>query len=133
MNSNGSTPLAVLPITKRRVWAQILVCEGCCCGHAEKGYDPVPSQWLREQWQKHKLMYEVDLTIPYCLGPCDMANVACILLPDATIWLGALKHEHYALLFEWALSCKRAAGVLPLPSALMSHRFPRFRDAKSAA
>ena len=37
--------------TKRRVIAQVLVCQGCC-GQTERGRPTVPAEWLKQEWRK---------------------------------------------------------------------------------
>lgn len=118
-----------MPQTKRRVIAQLLICQGCCCGVTENGHAPVPADWLRAQWRKRKLMYKVDLTIPYCLGPCDVCNVVCVLTPHGSTWLGRVdQHEQYEALLEWATQCAAAQRALPLPAQFEPHIFQRFRE-----
>jgi len=70
------------------------------------------------------------LTISGCLGPCDLANVACILKADGTaIWLGGLLEESvYDQLIDWAEQCRAANRLLPMPAPLETHRFSRFED-----
>ena len=114
--------------TKRRVWAQVFLCDGCCCGHTEKGHAKVPTDWLREQWRAHKLTFQVDLSPVYCLGPCDAANVLCVLTPEGSRWLGGLKSEHYPLLLQWAIACRDAQKTLPLPPEFDGHDFERFQN-----
>jgi hypothetical protein len=38
----------------------------------------------------------MQLTISGCLGPCDLANVVCLVTPQGLIWLGGLTTQtHY--------------------------------------
>lgn len=112
--------------TKRRVLAQLLVCDGCCCNHPERGHDAVPVEWLRAQWKARKLTSRVDLTTPYCLGPCDAANVLCVLTPAGSRWFGGLKTAHYPLVLDWAARVSEAGTVVPLPAALDELEFERW-------
>ena len=64
-----------LATPRSRALGQILLCEGCCCGRTDRGFKPVPFDWIKQQWKEHKLSKTVDLTITGCLGPCDLANV----------------------------------------------------------
>lgn len=113
---------------KRRVHAQILMCDGCCCGRVENGHRAVPTEAMKQQWRAHKLGFEVDLTTPYCLGPCDAANVVCIMGAAGSRWFGRLQKEHYALLLEWAKACKTAQRALPLPPQFDALEFDRWRE-----
>jgi predicted metal-binding protein len=49
----------------------LFVCNGCCCGHEEKGNPKVKNEVFE------KLIKDTPITIekPYCLGPCHLANV----------------------------------------------------------
>ena len=67
-----------LATPRSRALGQILLCEGCCCGRTDRGFKPVPCDWIKQQWKEQKLSKTVELTISGCLGPCDLANVACI-------------------------------------------------------
>ena len=57
----------------------LFVCNGCCCGHEEKG-NPQVNNLLFMQL----LNGEKNLTIeqPYCLGPCREANVIKVNVKD---------------------------------------------------
>ena len=72
----------------------------------------------------------ITLTISEgCLGPCDLANVACITSPNDVVWLGQIEsHLHYTRLVDWAKAVARTDALLPLPIAFDSHRFDRFRS-----
>ena len=110
-----------------RVLGQIVFCEGCCCGRTDKGFKPFPRDWLKQQWKQEKLNKAVQLTISGCLGPCDLANVFCVISPRGMQWFGGLQEQwQYELLLDWA-NASRAAGVLlELPAELNQHRFERF-------
>ena len=41
----------------------VIVCNGCCCGNLEKGYDEVPVEFLEQAWVENKLGQEAQLTI----------------------------------------------------------------------
>lgn len=116
-----------LQTLRRDVLAQVVFCEGCCCGQTARGFAPLPRDWIKQQWKLDKLNSAVQLTISGCLGPCDLANVCCILTPDGITWLGGLsEHEHYRLLVDWARHCRVQGRRLPLPQALDAYRFDRF-------
>ena len=105
-----------------------MFCEGCCCGRVDRGFPPLPKERLKTLWKERGLNKAIQLTISGCLGPCDLANVACILKADGTaIWLGGLLAESvYDQLIEWAEQCRAANRLLPMPASLEIHRFSRF-------
>ena len=109
------------------VLGQIVVCEGCCCGRTDKGFEPLPRDWIKQQWKNGRLNKSVQLTISGCLGPCDLANVFCVISPKGMQWFGGLQERRqYELLLDWA-NASRAAGVLlESPAELNRHRFERF-------
>ena len=110
-----------------RVLGQVLVCEGCCCGRTDKGFAPVPRDWIKQQWKDEKLNKSVQLTISGCLGPCDLANVVCIVSPKGLQWLGGLQEQwQFDLLLDWARASRDAGVLLELPAELSRHRFERF-------
>ncbi|MEK6247956.1 MAG: (2Fe-2S) ferredoxin domain-containing protein [Planctomycetales bacterium] len=107
---------------------QLLVCEGCCCGHIDRGHPPVPRDWLKSEWKSRKLNATIQLTISGCLGPCDLANVVWIVGANGeSHWLGNLtEHEQYESLLDWATRCQDQARLQDLPDGLMLHAFDRF-------
>ena len=104
-----------------------MCCEGCCCGQTDKGFPPFPRDWLKQQWKEEKLNRSVQLTISGCLGPCDLANVFCVISPEGMQWFGGLQEQwHYDLLLAWAKASRDAGVLLELPAELNLHRFERF-------
>lgn len=125
------------PLETRRsqVLGQLMFCEGCCCGRVDRGFPPLPKERLKSLWKERGLNKAIQLTISGCLGPCDLANVACILKADGTaIWLGGLLEESvYDQLIDWAQQSRAANRLLPLPESLETHRFTRFENPGSTA
>ena len=117
-------------LTTRRAerLGQIFLCEGCCCGRADKGFPPLPKDMMKESWKSLKLNGTIQLTISGCLGPCDVANVAYVLASDGTgQWFGGLSEDwQYETLIEWAVGCQQAGALLRIPAPLHGHRFSRF-------
>jgi len=70
--------------TNRQPLAQLVFCQGCCCGRTDRGRPELPVARLKDVWQTEKLNRSVQLTISGCLGPCDLANVALLIAPMAT-------------------------------------------------
>lgn len=113
--------------TKRMALAQLVFCQGCCCGRTDRGRPELPVEQLKEIWKSEKLNRTVQLTISGCLGPCDLPNVALAMLPEGNVWLGGMEGEEvYESLVTWARSCHAEGRVLPLPEGLDSLRFERF-------
>ena len=109
------------------VLGQIVFCEGCCCGRTDKGFEPFPRHGMKQQWKEEKLNKSVQLTISGCLGPCDLANVACVISPQGIQWFGGLQEQwQYGLLLDWAKASRDAGVLLELPAELNRHRFERF-------
>ncbi|MBM3762076.1 MAG: (2Fe-2S) ferredoxin domain-containing protein [Acidobacteria bacterium] len=122
--------------TKRLVYAQILVCNGCCCGRTEKGHPAVPIDYLKAEFKARKLIRNVQVTISGCLGPCDVPNVVAILTREEGMrWYGFLSEQwQYESLIEWATEVKEAQRALPLPAWLENHRLdPMATQCASAA
>ena len=116
-----------LATPRSRALGQILLCEGCCCGRTDRGFKPVPCDWIKQHWKEQKLSKTVELTISGCLGPCDLANVACIISSRDTQWFGGLQESwQYGLLVDWAKASRDACVLIELPSELDCHRFERF-------
>ncbi|MCI0459417.1 MAG: cobaltochelatase subunit CobN [Gemmataceae bacterium] len=125
-------PLCDLPLphtgrrlrTRRRPLAQIVLCQGCCCGQTSRGLPAVPLDWLKPLWKSEKLNTVVQLTVSGCLGPCDLPNVCCINTPTEQVWYGRLTtREDYAVLVAWAQRCRDQGQLLPLPAELEHLRF----------
>ncbi len=119
--------------TKRQALAQLVFCQGCCCGRTDRGRPKLPVEQLKQIWKDEKLNSSVQLTISGCLGPCDIPNVALVMLPEGNVWLGGMEGEAvYEALVAWARACDAEGRVLPLPDELESLRFERFRTAEVA-
>jgi len=116
-------------ITKRQALAQLILCQGCCCGRVDRGFPAVPVERVKQWWRDHKLNRTVQLTISGCLGPCDLTNVVAIALPWGTEWYGGLTDlSQYDQLCEWASECHRQHRVQARPEWMESKRFVRFSD-----
>jgi cobaltochelatase CobN len=113
--------------TRRKPLAQIVLCQGCCCGQTERGLPAVPLDWLKPLWKSEKLNKIVQLTVSGCLGPCDLPNVCCIATPQEQAWYGRLTtQEDYAVLLHWARRCRDRGELVPLPTELEHLRFERW-------
>lgn len=110
--------------TKRLIFAQIFICNGCCCGRTEKGHPPVPVDWIKAEFKARKLIRNVQVTISGCLGPCDVPNVVAILTSEEGMrWFGNLTEQwQFESLIDWASQVKAAQCALPLPEWLSGNR-----------
>ncbi len=114
-------------VSKRQAHAQLIFCLGCCCGRTDRGRPEVPVDRIKERWKAGRLNRIVQLTISGCVGPCDVANVAMVVTPRGTTWLGGLDgDDHYEMLVRWAEACQDAGRALPLPDLLTAHEFEWF-------
>ena len=119
---------------RRRILGQIVLCEGCCCGRTDRGFKPVPRDWIKQQWKDEKLNKSVQLTISGCVGPCDLANVVCVVSANGVQWFGGLQEQRqYGLFLDWARASRDAGVLLELPAELNRHRFERFAAAGCGA
>ena len=92
-----------------------------------RGSGRSPRDWIKQQWKREKLNKSVQLTISGCVGPCDLANVVCVISPGGMQWFGGLQEQrHYHLLLDWAKASRDAGVLLELPAELNRHRFERF-------
>ena len=118
-------------VTKRKPLAQLVFCQGCCCGRTDRGHSEVPVGRLKAGWKAEKLNRSVQLTISGCLGPCDLANVALVITPSGNEWLGGLAGDAvYEALISWARECHREGRLVPLPDGFEARRFERFEPRK---
>jgi hypothetical protein len=124
------------PVVTRRdtVLGQLIFCEGCCCGRTDRGFPAWPKDQVKARWKELKLNNTIQLTISGCLGPCDVANVVCMMpAVGDSIWLGGLSHaSQYELLITWAELCQIQQQLLDLPTAFDPYRFVRFARTDSA-
>lgn len=125
-----------IPVVTRRdtVLGQLILCEGCCCGRTDLGFPAWPKDLVKARWKELKLNNTIQLTISGCLGPCDVANVVCMMpAVGDSIWLGGLSlASQYELLISWAESCQIQQQLLDLPAAFDPYRFTRFARTVSA-
>lgn len=115
--------------TKRLMLGQISVCNGCCCGHAEKGHPAVPVEWLKNEWKCRGLLKRVHLSISGCLGPCDVPNVVMITGAKGVQWLARINQQRqYEMLADWAEQSRAAGRLIPLPREFDMHRLAAFQE-----
>ncbi|MBI2136399.1 hypothetical protein HYU06_04970, partial [Candidatus Woesearchaeota archaeon] len=66
----SATERIMLPISHPE--KTVFVCNGCCCGHEEKGNPRVNNLLFMQLLNGEK---NLKIEQPYCLGPCREANV----------------------------------------------------------
>ncbi|MCK6627428.1 MAG: cobaltochelatase subunit CobN [Anaerolineae bacterium] len=123
------------PINVPRNRGQLFVCEtGCCCGHTERGFAPVPHDLYYTEWEKRKLRNKVHLNHAGCLGPCALANVAMLLFDGRPVWFHSLNAERLILaIFDYIEAMLAADRYLPPPPVMAPHVFNGFAWDGSAA
>lgn len=117
----------------RRARAQVILCQGCCCGRTDRGFPAVPIERVKGAWKSGRLNRTIQLTVSGCVGPCDVANVAMVVGPEGNLWFGGLETHHYDLLIGWAERCHAAGSLVPVPADLRAHQFEWFLVAPPAA
>ncbi|MCL4509126.1 MAG: cobaltochelatase subunit CobN, partial [Chloroflexi bacterium] len=111
-----------------RKQGHLFVCAtGCCCGHAERNFPPVPSDLYHNEWERRRLRNRVHLTIGGCLGPCTLFNVAMLLFDHRSLWFHSLNSEGLVLaLYDYIDSMLAAGRYMPPPPALAGRVFTSF-------
>ena len=117
----------VVDLLQRR--AHVSYCfSGCCCGKTDRGYAPVPAAAFKEEWISRKLRKVVHLTKAACLGPCELANVASVVLDGRAIWFHSVNGEtEVGWIFDYVEQMLAADRFLPPPDHL-SHLTFNFYD-----
>lgn len=115
--------------TNRQPLAQLVFCQGCCCGRTDRGRPELPVEMLKSVWKAEKLNRSVQLTISGCLGPCDLANVALLITQDGNRWIGGMAGTNeYDALVAWARECHATRRLLPLPAGFEENQFEHFAE-----
>ena len=97
---------------------------GCCCGHTDRGYAPVPAEAFKDEWLRRKLRKIVHLTKAACLGPCALANVANLMFDGRSIWFHSVNSaSQVQLIFDYVEMMISADRFLPPPPGLASYTF----------
>jgi cobaltochelatase CobN len=112
-----------------RKQGQLFVCaNGCCCGHTEHGYPPVPAELYHEEWERRRLRPHIHLSIGGCLGPCPLANVAMLLFDGRPLWFHSCNTpEQVRSLYDYIETLVEAQAYVPPPPELADRMFSAFR------
>ena len=111
-----------------RKQGHLFVCSsGCCCGHTDRGYAPVPVDLYHEEWERRKFRNRVHLTQGGCLGPCPLANVALLLFDGHSLFFHSLNTEQQIrALYDYVERMLEADAYLPPPPDLADYYFTGF-------
>ena len=110
-----------------RLRGMLLVCAtGCCCGHTDRGYAPVPDDLYHTEWERRKLRNKVHLNQGGCLGPCVLANVATLVLDGRSFWFHSINDEAIILAIYDYIELLLSDIESPLPAILQPHCFNGF-------
>ncbi|MEF3275655.1 MAG: cobaltochelatase subunit CobN [Chloroflexus sp.] len=106
----------------------LIVCAtGCCCGHTERGFAPVPVDLYHTEWERRRLRNRVHLSQGGCLGPCPLANVALLLMDGRPYWFHSLNDPALVpILYDFIEALLAADRPLAPPPALAPHLFNGF-------
>ncbi len=113
-----------------RLWplrGHLFVCAyGCCCGHEEKGYPPVPVDLYHQEWERRDLARHIHLTFTQCLGKCALANVAFLLFEGRAYWFQGMTQEAILALYDFMEALVQHGPDTPLPDILAPRLFDPF-------
>ena len=105
----------------------LFVCNGCCCGHTEKGFPALPLDEFKQQWKKRGFRRRFHLTVSGCLGPCPLANVVLLQFRGRSMWFHSINDaKDVDLLYnsvEQRLQCETEMNV---PVELSGRHFQRY-------
>lgn len=105
----------------------IMVCAtGCCCGHTERGFAPVPQDLYHREWERRKLRNRIHLNQGGCLGPCVLANVVMFILDGKPYWFHSVNDEALIIAIYDYAEVLLADPQAPLPTILQPHLFNGF-------
>ena len=105
----------------------LFVCQGCCCGHTEKGFPALPLEEFKRQWKERGIRRRFHLTISGCLGPCPLANVILIQFLGQSVWLHSINSpKDVTLIYDYVERMLRADRYLDPPAALAGRHFQRY-------
>ncbi len=116
------------PINVFRRPGQLFVCAtGCCCGHTERGHEPVNTELYHREWARRRIRHRVHLSMGGCLGPCALSNVALLLFAGHQIWFHSITgDEQVTAIYDYIEAMVRADRYLPPPASLADQVFDVF-------
>jgi len=97
---------------------------GCCCGRIERGYAEVPVDVYKEEWTRRRIRNDVHLTKGGCLGPCVLANVACLVFDGQSVWFHSVNSAwQVRQIFDYIESMLKADRFMKPPAELSEYIF----------
>jgi nitrile hydratase accessory protein len=116
------------PINVFRRPGQLFVCAtGCCCGHVERGHEPVPVDLYHSEWTRRRIRHKVHLSLGGCLGPCALSNVVLLLYEGREIWFHSVTGDEQVIaIFDYIEAMVCADRYLPPPDTLAPQVFDVF-------
>ncbi len=111
-----------------RKQGQLFICAtGCCCGHTERKFAPVPTELYHNEWERRKLRNKVHLTMGGCLGPCPLANVVLLLFDTHHIWFHSINSESQVIaIYDYIEQMLATNSYLPPSADLSVYTFTSF-------
>jgi cobaltochelatase CobN len=111
-----------------RKQGHLFVCSsGCCCGHTDRKFAPVPTDLYHNEWERRKLRNKVHLTMGGCLGPCPLANVVLLIFDTHHIWFHSMNSEAMVLaVYDYIELMLATNSYLPPPAELAAYTFTSF-------
>jgi cobaltochelatase CobN len=105
----------------------VFVCDGCCCGHPDRGGPKISPRALRvaarRAFRRAALDGRVRLVFTDCLGPCSEANVVFLYVQGRPLWLRRINSAERltdVMTYAAALAGDAADGI---PRALAACSF----------
>ena len=110
-----------------RLRGMIMVCiNGCCCGHTDRGYVPVPADLYHSEWERRKLRNRIHLNQSGCLGPCVLANVTTLLIDGRPYWFHSINDDAIIVAIYDYIELLLENVDAQLPAILQPHLFNGF-------
>jgi len=110
-----------------RLRGMIMVCiNGCCCGHTDRGYAPVPADLYHREWERRRLRNKIHLNQSGCLGPCVLANVTTVLIDGRPYWFHSINDDVIIIAIYDYIERLLENVDAPLPAILLPHYFNGF-------
>ena len=127
-NRINEIPMRDGSVKKARILdGHLFVCQGCCCGHVEKDFPPLPLDEFKQQWKARGIRRDFHLTVSGCLGPCTLANVVLILFHGHSVWLHSIQTEQDVTdIYDYIEQMLAADRYLDPPPHLAGRHFQRY-------
>jgi cobaltochelatase CobN len=110
-----------------RLRGMLIVCAtGCCCGHTNRGFAPVPTDLYHHEWERRKLRNKIHLNQGGCLGPCVLANVVTLLVDGQPYWFHSVNDPAIILAIYDFAEALLVNATIPVPAILQPHLFNGF-------